>query len=190
MARVFWCLCNAGWCDHVSDLLVRHIAPLAIMPSAYQVPTICSHSRCWVEMGSPDPAVSTGLLHQLPFALPKLVSATAAALFLIRCLHVWTALRWQGFLDASATLVGAAMCPACFVRHIGPLAIMPSAYQVPTRSSHSRCWVDMGSPDPAVSTGLLHQLPSALPNFVSATAVAPCFYNVADTAAGMACGSR
>ena len=96
----------------------------------------------------------------------------------------------KGFLSASATLVGAAMCPACFVRHIGPLAIMPSAYQVPTRSSHSRCWVDMGSPDPAVSTGLLHQLPSALPNFVSATAVAPCFYNVADTAAGMACGSR
>ena len=73
-------LCNAGWCGHVSDLFVRHIEPLAIMPSAYQVPTICSHSRCWVEMGSPDPAVSTGLLHQLPFALPKLVSATAAAL--------------------------------------------------------------------------------------------------------------
>ena len=87
LARVFGCLCNAGWCGHVSDLFVRHIAPLAIMPSAYQVPTICSHSRCWVEMGSPDPAVSTGLLHQLPFALPKLVSATAAALFLIRCLH-------------------------------------------------------------------------------------------------------
>src|SRR5271167_3171635 len=73
-------LCNAGWCGHVSDLFVRHIAPLAIMPSAYQVPTRSSHSRCWVEMGSPDPAVSTGLLHQLPLALPKLVSATAAAL--------------------------------------------------------------------------------------------------------------
>jgi hypothetical protein len=73
-------LCNTGWCGHVSDLFSRHIAPLAIMPSAYQVPTISSHSRCWVEMGSPDPAVSTGLLHQLPFALPKLVSATAAAL--------------------------------------------------------------------------------------------------------------
>ena len=62
----------------------------------------------------------------------------------------------KGFLSASATLVGAAMCPACFVRHIEPLATMPSAYQVPTRSSHSRCWVDMGFPDPAVSTGLLH----------------------------------
>jgi hypothetical protein len=75
-------LCNAGWCGHVSDLFARHIPPLAIMPSAYQVPTISSHSRCWVEMGSPDPAVSTGLLHQLPFALPNLVSATAAALCL------------------------------------------------------------------------------------------------------------
>jgi hypothetical protein len=25
----------------VSDLLVRHIAPLVVMPSAYQVPTLC-----------------------------------------------------------------------------------------------------------------------------------------------------
>jgi Biotin-lipoyl like len=56
-------LCNAGWCGHVSDLFVRHIEPLAIMPSAYQVPTRSAHSRCWVDMGSPDPAVSTGLLH-------------------------------------------------------------------------------------------------------------------------------
>src|SRR6516225_10036659 len=87
----FGCLCNTGWCGHVSDLFVRHITPLAIMPSAYQVPTISSHSRCWVEMGSPDPAVSTGLLHQLPFALPKLVSASVAALCfavsLRRCRH-------------------------------------------------------------------------------------------------------
>ena len=59
----FECLCNAGWCGHVSDLFVRHIEPLAIMPSAYQVPTRSAHSRCWVDMGSPDPAVSTGLLH-------------------------------------------------------------------------------------------------------------------------------
>jgi hypothetical protein len=67
---------------------------------------------------------------------------------------------------------------------------MPSAYRVPTISSHSRCWVDMGSPDPAVSAGLLHQLPSALPNLVSATAAALCFYAVVDTAACIACGSR
>jgi hypothetical protein len=26
--------CNAGWCGHVSDLVVRHIAPLAIVPKA------------------------------------------------------------------------------------------------------------------------------------------------------------
>ena len=30
---------------------------------------------------------------------------------------VWTALRWQGFLGASATLVGAAMCPTCCAAH-------------------------------------------------------------------------
>jgi hypothetical protein len=77
----FECLCSAGWCGHVSDLVVRHIEPLAIMPSAYQVPTISSHSRCRVDMGSPDPTVSTGLLHQLPSGLPNLVNATAAALF-------------------------------------------------------------------------------------------------------------
>jgi hypothetical protein len=72
-------LCNAGWCGHVSDLLVRHIAPLVVMPSAYQVPTKSSHSRCWVELGSPDPAVSTDLLHQLPIALSNLFSATVVA---------------------------------------------------------------------------------------------------------------
>src|SRR6202453_2605678 len=55
LARVFECLCNAGWCGHVSDLFARHTEPLAIMPSAYQVPTKSSHSRCWVELGSPDP---------------------------------------------------------------------------------------------------------------------------------------
>ena len=62
----------------------------------------------------------------------------------------------KGFLSASATLVVAAVCPTWFVRHMEPLAIAPSAYQVPTRSAHSRCSVDVGSPDPAVSTGLLH----------------------------------
>ena len=63
LARVFERLCNAGWCGHVSDLFARHTEPLATMPSAYQVPTKSSHSRCWVDMGSPDRAVSTGLLH-------------------------------------------------------------------------------------------------------------------------------
>ena len=36
-----------------------------------------------------------------------------------------------------AALVGAAMCSACLVRHTGPLAIMPSADQVPIISTHS-----------------------------------------------------
>src|SRR5664280_2886979 len=36
-----------------------------------------------------------------------------------------------------AALVGAAMCSAFKVRHTRPLAIMPSADQVPVNSSHS-----------------------------------------------------
>ena len=43
---------------------------------------------------------------------------------------------------------------------------MPSADRVPTKSAHSRCWVEIGSPGPAVSTGLLHQLPSVLPTLL------------------------
>jgi len=27
---------------------------------------------------------------------------------------LWTAPRWQSFFDGDASLVGAAMCPACF----------------------------------------------------------------------------
>jgi hypothetical protein len=42
---------------------------------------------------------------------------------------VWTALRSQGSLSASAKPVGAAMCPDLFVRHIAPLVTRRSAYQ-------------------------------------------------------------
>lgn len=77
------------------------------------------------------------------------------------------------------------------MRHIAPLALMPSAYQVPTKSAHSKCWVELGSPDPAVSTGLLHQCSFALSNFVGATVSAPCSYAAAATIAGLAIsGSR
>ena len=29
-----WCFCTAGWSGHVSDLFMRHILPLALMPFA------------------------------------------------------------------------------------------------------------------------------------------------------------
>jgi hypothetical protein len=48
----------------MSNLFVRHKAPLAIMTSAYRGPDQKSALEVPVEMGSPDPAVSTGLLHQ------------------------------------------------------------------------------------------------------------------------------
>ena len=48
-----------------------------------------------------------------------------------RC-HVWTAPRWQGLSSRFAALVGAAK-----MRFTRPLAIMPSADQVPTKTSHS-----------------------------------------------------
>jgi hypothetical protein len=41
-----------SWCGHVSDLLMRHIAPPALMPSAHQILTKSAHSKCWVELGS------------------------------------------------------------------------------------------------------------------------------------------
>ena len=66
-------------------------------------------------------------------------------------------------------LVGAAMCPAChaaFPYAAGHNAIRAS--QVPIESSHSKCFGLVGFPEPAVSTGFMHSLQSALPNFKGA----------------------
>jgi hypothetical protein len=55
-----------------------------------------------------------------------------------------------------------------------PLAIMPFArLRSPIVNSHSKCTAPVGSPDPAVSTGFMHQLLSALSNLVGDRA--PCF---------------
>jgi hypothetical protein len=44
----------------------------------------------------------------------------------------------KGFFDGDASLVGAAMCPACLRgTDIGPLAIMLSADQVPVTNTQS-----------------------------------------------------
>jgi hypothetical protein len=69
-------LCVAGWCGHVSDLFSRRMVPLAIMPFARSGSRpIARTPECWVEVGFPDPAVSTGFVHQLLFALSNIVSA-------------------------------------------------------------------------------------------------------------------
>jgi len=61
------------------------------------------------------------------------------------------------------------MCPTChaaFPYAAGHNAIRAS--QVPIESSHSKCFGLVGFPEPAVSTGFVHSLQSALPNFKGA----------------------
>ena len=63
-----------GRCGHVFDLLVRHIGPLAIMPSAERVPTNCTRFEAlWRKWVFPL-SVSTGvsITPRLPF--PNLYS--------------------------------------------------------------------------------------------------------------------
>ena len=70
----------AGWCGHVSDLLVRHIAPLAVMPFArFGSRSVARTRGAWADVGFPDPAVSTGFVHQLVYVLSNLVGAVARA---------------------------------------------------------------------------------------------------------------
>src|SRR5215468_12700413 len=56
--------------------------------------------------------------------------------------HVWTAPGWQGESSRYRLHVtGLGRCSHVFgllARHTGPLAIMPSADQVPVKTSHSR----------------------------------------------------
>ena len=71
----------------------------------------------------------------------------------------------KDFLSICTVLVGAAMCPACYAAFpsaAGHNAIRAS--QVPIENSHSKCFGLMGFPEPAVSTGFVHSLLSALPN--------------------------
>ena len=71
------------------------------------------------------------------------------------------------YLSILQLLVGAAMYPTCrcgLSYAAGHNAIR--AAQVPIESSHSKCTAQLGSPDPAVSTGFVHQLLFALSNLV------------------------
>src|SRR6267142_2747810 len=43
LARTFFTFCSIGRCSHVSGLLMRFTGPLAIMPSADQVPIKLPH---------------------------------------------------------------------------------------------------------------------------------------------------
>jgi hypothetical protein len=79
--------------------------------------------------------------------------------------------RWQGLkLRFCHLLVGAAMCPAFKCGdHPVPLAMMLSRGSGPNQKHALEVLrPKMGSPDPAVSTGFVHQLLNALPNLVGA----------------------
>jgi hypothetical protein len=79
---------SAGRCSHVFGLLARHTWPLAIMPSADQVPVKSPHStvhwHLWVVLiagstGSALRAVRPPNLHITPEARRDLVHAVSAA---------------------------------------------------------------------------------------------------------------
>src|SRR5450755_3992744 len=75
VGKGFLHVCSIGRCSHVFGLLVRHTWPLAIMPSAVQVPVINTHSTMrwhkWVVLiagstGSALRAVCPPNLHITP----------------------------------------------------------------------------------------------------------------------------
>jgi hypothetical protein len=83
----------------------------------------------------------------------------------------------SGVLVFCLLLVGAAMCSAfdaAFTCAAGQDAFR--ADQVPAISSYSKCNGQNGFPNPAVSTGFVHQLLSALPNIVGAAPRLPDLY--------------
>src|SRR5258708_40203288 len=87
LARTFFTFCSIGRCSHVSGLLMRFTCPLAIMPSADQVPTKLSHSTMlwheWVVLiagstGSALRAVRPPNLHITPVVRRNFVYRASA----------------------------------------------------------------------------------------------------------------
>ena len=122
--------------------------------------------------------VSSGPIRALPMmsGLPPL--ATELQTSLVSC-HVWTAPGWQ---ELSSRFCSIGRCSHVFgslMRFTWPLAIMPSADQVPTNNSHSRMlwhmWVVLiagstGSALRAVRPPNLHIAPVAWRDLVIAQA--------------------
>ena len=87
VGKSFLHVCSIGRCSHVFGLLVRHTRPLAIMPSADQVPIKSTHSTMrwhkWVVLiagstGSALRAVRPPNLHITPDVRRDLVYAASA----------------------------------------------------------------------------------------------------------------
>ena len=88
VGKDFFHACSIGRCSHVFGLLMRFTSPLAIMPSADQVPVKSSHSTMlwpkWVVLiagstGSALRAVRPPNLHITPDSWRDLVQAASAA---------------------------------------------------------------------------------------------------------------
>src|ERR1017187_4284761 len=118
VGKGFLHVCSIGRCSHVFGLLVRHTGPLAIMPSADQVPVKSTHSTMrwhkWVVLiagstGSALPAVGPPNLHITPDVRRDLVYAASATGSLYRSPLAIMAQAMRAILLASAmaaTLVG------------------------------------------------------------------------------------
>src|SRR3954468_23773216 len=87
VGKSFLHVCSIGRCSNVFGLFARHTRPLAIMPSADQVPVKTSHStmhwHMWVVLiagstGSALHAVRSSNLHITPDARRYLVYAASA----------------------------------------------------------------------------------------------------------------
>jgi hypothetical protein len=95
LARAFFTFCSIGRCSHVFGLLMRFTGPLAIMPSADQVPVNKAHSTMrwheWVVLiagstGSALRAVRPPNLHITPVIRRDLVIAQVRRVPCIACL--------------------------------------------------------------------------------------------------------
>src|ERR1035441_3992126 len=118
VGKGFLHVCSIGRCSHVFGLLVRHTWPLAIMPSADQVPVISTHSTMrwhkWVVLiagstGSALRAVRPSNLHITPDVRRDLVYAASATGSLYRSPLAIMAQAIRAILLASAiaaTFVG------------------------------------------------------------------------------------
>ena len=112
LARAFFTFCSIGRCSHVFGLLMRFTGPLAIIPSADQVPVNKAHSTMrwheWVVLiagstGSALRAVRPPNLHITPVIRRDLVYRASATGSLYRSPLAIMAQTIRAILLASAT---------------------------------------------------------------------------------------
>ena len=120
-------VCSISCCAHAARLRCSSGSEFAEQSFRTSLALVPPATERTTEIAVPSPIADIQVLTQL--------SATNGANRFPLIPHVWTAPGCQGFSHVAA-VVGAAMCPA-FKRLTWPLAIMPSADQVPVKSAHS-----------------------------------------------------